>query len=92
MPYAPLSVDLICDVMLYSENELAALYNAVLNLFGPEQAQLTAEDWLRELQVMEWPADSLTPNWRQPTMAAVQQLADRLGSRVAAIFPQELAS
>jgi len=80
MAHTPLSVDLVQEVMLFAENELAALYNAVLSLFGPEQAQLAAEDWLYELGIMEWPQESAIPNWRQPTLAAVQRLAERTGA------------
>jgi hypothetical protein len=77
---APASVDLIHEVMIYAENELAALYGAVQQLFGLEQARLAAEDWLRELQLMEWPDECAFPNWKQPTHAALRLLAERTGA------------
>ena len=89
MPYVPLSVDLVCEIMNFAENELAALYSAVLDLFGPEEAQITTEDWLRELEVMEWPPEAVIPNWRQPTLTAVRRLAERTGGFAAAIAGQE---
>jgi len=37
------------DVTTLAERELSAFFNAVTQLFGPEQADLSAEDWLHEL-------------------------------------------
>ena len=74
------SANLVHEVMIYAENELAALYSAVHQVFGAEQAQLATQDWLRELEVMEWPAGSAIPNWRQPTFVAVRRLKERTGS------------
>jgi len=37
------------DLMTTAERELSAFFNAVTELFGSEQAQLSAEDWLHEL-------------------------------------------
>ena len=37
------------DLMTMAERELSAFFNAVTQLFGPEQAELSAEDWLQEL-------------------------------------------
>jgi hypothetical protein len=37
------------DLMTMAERELSAFFNAVTQLFGPEQAELSAEDWLHEL-------------------------------------------
>jgi hypothetical protein len=35
--------------MTMAERELSAFVNAVTQLFGSEQAELSAEDWLQEL-------------------------------------------
>ena len=35
--------------MTMAERELSAFFNAVTRLFGSEQAEWAAEDWLREL-------------------------------------------
>jgi hypothetical protein len=37
------------DLMAMAERELSAFFNAVTQLFGSEQAELSAEDWLHEL-------------------------------------------
>ena len=39
-----------CDGLItMAEQELSAFFNAVAHLFGSEQAEISAEDWLREL-------------------------------------------
>ena len=37
------------ELMTMAERELSAFFNAVTQLFGSEQADLAAEDWLHEL-------------------------------------------
>jgi hypothetical protein len=37
------------DLMTMGERELSAFFNAVTQLFGSEQAEISAEDWLQEL-------------------------------------------
>jgi hypothetical protein len=37
------------DLMTMAERELSAFFNAITQLFGSEQAELSAEDWLHEL-------------------------------------------
>jgi hypothetical protein len=37
------------DLMTMAERELSAFFNAVTQLFGSEQAELSAEEWLHEL-------------------------------------------
>src|ERR1017187_7786970 len=41
------------DQMHIAEGELSAFISAVTQLFGPEQARLTAEDWLEEAEVVD---------------------------------------
>lgn len=60
-----------------AEQELSAFFNAVLQLFGREQAELSAEDWLRELTT----ADGLpfsARGWRSITAKASTRLATRM--------------
>ena len=46
------------DLMTTAERELSAFFNAVTELFGSEQAQLSAEDWLHELiEIDDLPID-----------------------------------
>lgn len=62
-----------------ADRELAAFIGAVTKLYGLEQARLSAEDWLDEVQGM----DSLTwagaRDWRAVTVSASARLASRLG-------------
>ena len=37
------------DLIAMAERELAAFFNAIAQLFGSEQAEVSAEDWLHEL-------------------------------------------
>ncbi len=50
-PYKPLnnSNSPCPDLMTMAERELSAFFNAITRLFGSEQAELSAEDWLHEL-------------------------------------------
>ena len=41
------------DLMRMAERELSAFFSAVTQLFGSEQADLSAEDWLHELIEIE---------------------------------------
>jgi hypothetical protein len=60
-----------------AERELSAFFNAVTQLFGPEQAELSAEDWLRELiEVDGLPASAR--EWRLITARSSTRLASRV--------------
>jgi hypothetical protein len=50
-PYKPSknSTPRCADLMTMAERELSAFFDAVTQLFGSEQAELSAEDWLHEL-------------------------------------------
>jgi hypothetical protein len=41
------------DLMTMAERELSAFFNAVTQMFGSNQAELSAEDWLQELIAIE---------------------------------------
>jgi len=60
----PKDANLDCaDFMTMAERELAAFFSAVTELFGSEQAEHSAEDWLRELiEIDRLPAS--TSEWR----------------------------
>jgi hypothetical protein len=61
-----------------AEHELFAFIGAVTQLFGPEAANLSAEDWLDESELMDSPPRSTTRDWRAVTVAASARLANRL--------------
>jgi hypothetical protein len=65
------------EVMTMAERELSAFFNTVIQLFGSEQAELSAEDWLQELiEIEALPAS--TREWRLLTAKASTRLASRV--------------
>ena len=75
------------EVMTMAERELSAFFNAVTQLFGPEQADLSAEDWLHELiKIDGLPAS--TREWRFITAQASTRLARRLSASSLSTEPQ----
>jgi len=66
------------DQILIAERELSAFVSAVTALFGPEQAKLSADDWLEEWQLRDSPPRSTSREWRAVTVAASARLANRL--------------
>jgi hypothetical protein len=65
------------DLMTMAERELSAFFNAVTQLFGSEQAELSAEDWLQELIETEGLPNSAR-EWRLIT----EEVSTRLPNRV----------
>ena len=66
------------DSIHMAERELASFIGAVTELFGPEQARLSAGDWLEESELMDSPPRSTSRDWRAITVAASARLASRL--------------
>ncbi len=64
------------DFMTMAEQELSAFFNAVTDLFGSEQAEVSAEDWLRELIAIDGLPAS-TREWRLITAKVSTRLANR---------------
>ncbi len=63
-------------LLVEGERQLAALYQAVLNLHGPEEAQKAAEDWLCEFERVA--AHNEPIQWRRISVAVADRLASRL--------------
>jgi len=61
-----------------AERELASFIGAVKELFGPEQACLSADDWLEEFELIESPSRYSSRDWRAVTVAAAARLGGRL--------------
>lgn len=61
-----------------AERELASFIGAVKELFGPDQALLSALDWLHEHESMDSRPRSIHGDWRAVTIAASARLATRL--------------
>ena len=67
------------EFMTMAERELSAFFNAVTQLFGSEQADLSAEDWLHELiEIDGLPAS--TREWRLITAKVSTRLASRVNA------------
>ena len=72
--------------MKAAEQELAAFFNAVKQLFGREQAELSAKDWLDELARIDGLSSS-TRDWRLVTIKASARLATRVNvSSLSTVF------
>jgi hypothetical protein len=79
------------DVMTTAEQELTAFFRAVVNLFGSELAELSADDWLIELMTTEALPSSIR-EWRGITLKASTRLAARVNASSITIPCQALAS
>ncbi len=67
--------------MQMAEREFSSFISAVKELHGPEQAQLSAVDWLDELKLMDSQPGSTSRHWRAVTIAAAVRLANRIERR-----------
>ena len=70
------------DLMTMAERELSAFFNAVTQLFGSEQAEASAEDWLQELIEI----DDLPVSSRERRLITAK-VSTRLASQVNASSP-----
>jgi hypothetical protein len=61
-----------------AERELSAFIAAVTQLFGPEQARISTEDWLEVAELMDRLPRPPAGNWRAVTIAASARLANRI--------------
>jgi hypothetical protein len=68
----------VAELMTTAETELAAFYEAVFRRYGLKEAKKAAQDWIEELETMDWPADPALPNWRHVTIAAADCHAFRI--------------
>ena len=63
-----------------AEREFAAFISAVKELLGPDHAQLSAGDWLDELELMDSHPGTTNRHWRAGTIATSARLANRLNA------------
>ncbi len=66
------------DFLVMAERELAAFARAVKELFGPEQERQSIEDWMQELESIDWSTREVITDWRDISIAAALRLADRV--------------
>jgi hypothetical protein len=71
-------VERVAELMTTAEAELAAFYEAVFRRYGLKEAKKAAQDWIEELETMDWPADWALPNWHRVTIVAADCLAFRI--------------
>jgi hypothetical protein len=57
---------------------LGAFLHVVSELYGPEEARRSAEDWLNELELLEFVPEAPGQDWRTVTIAAGRRLAERV--------------
>jgi hypothetical protein len=75
------------DFITMAERELSAFFNAITQLFGSEQAELSAEDWLQELMEIDaLPASAR--EWRLITAKVSTRLASRVNVSALSTEPQ----
>jgi hypothetical protein len=72
------SVERVAELLTTAERELAAFYEAIFKRYGLKEARKAAQDWIEELETMDWPADWALPNWRHVTIAAAKCFALRI--------------
>jgi len=63
-----------------AEREFSAFISAVRELLGPDQAELSAVDWLDESELMDSQRGYTCRDWRAVTIAASARLANRLSA------------
>lgn len=63
-----------------AERELAAVFASVTELFGSEQARLTAKDWVEIMESLDALEDLTNRDWRQISISALARLASRLNA------------
>ena len=61
-----------------AERQLGAFLHVVTELYGPEEANLAAEDWLEELELLDRIPGPTEPEWRLLTIAASNLLSQRV--------------
>ena len=67
------------DLTMMAEREFSAYYNAVTQIYGSEQAELSAEDWLQELIEIDGLPTSAR-EWRLITAKVSTRLASRVNA------------
>jgi hypothetical protein len=76
------------DLTTMAERELSAFFRAVTELFGLEQAELSAKDWLHELTATDALPTS-AHEWRLLTAKVSTRLAGRLNaSSMSSLLPE----
>jgi hypothetical protein len=67
----------IAPPLFSAEKELSAFFAAVHQLFGAEQAQRATENWIEELEELDWSSEASVIDWRRVTIAAAARFVSR---------------
>ena len=79
------------DLMTMAERELSAFFNAVTQLFGSEQADLSADDWLHELsEIGSLPTSAR--EWRLITAKVLTQIPGGENASSPSTLPAEFTN
>jgi hypothetical protein len=71
-------IELVAELIMTAESELAAFYEAVFKRYGAKEARMAAQDWIEEVETMDWPGDGALPHWRYVTIVAADCLTSRI--------------
>jgi hypothetical protein len=71
----------LCYQMKLGERELGAFLHAVTELYGPEEAKISAQEWLNELDLLESIPGPTPREWRLVTIAAANRLSKRVNNQ-----------
>jgi hypothetical protein len=77
------------DFVTMAELELSAFFRAVTELFGSDQAEISAEDWLHELIESDGLPSSIR-EWHGMSAKASGRLAGRVGASSQWVEPQRV--
>jgi hypothetical protein len=66
-----------------AERELGAFLHVVTELYGPEEANNSGQDWLDELELLDNLPGPTEREWRRLTIAAANRLAKRINEQCA---------
>ena len=72
------SVEIIANLLLTAERELASFYEVIEKSYGTEEARKAAHDWIEEVETMDWPAEGTIPNCRHVSLVAADCVASRV--------------
>ena len=61
-----------------AQRELGAFLYVVGESYGPEEAAISADDWLDALTALDWVGEPTPSDWRLITIAAAGRLASRI--------------
>ncbi len=67
--------------------ELSAFVEAVAKQYGPQEARLSAEAWLEELEHKDSPCE--VRSWRAVTIAASMRLAERVAMNAVPVMASQ---